>query len=116
MGNFSDKILLQTLTAAPVSTVNSPWFDLSGYITGAIWVVQTVGGTNTIAVQMSPDNGASFISPVPTGELAAPTGVTGVADGRFPFIGPMNQEFIRISSVITVSAVTGAVYFIGRAR
>lgn len=116
MGNLSDKILLQTLTAQGVGTVTSGWFDLSGYVTGAIWVVQTVGGTLTLTVQMSPDNGGSFISPVPTAELAAPTGVTGVADGRFPFIGPMNQSFVRLSSAVTVSAVTAQVFFIGRAR
>jgi hypothetical protein len=116
MGNLTDKITLQTLNAVGVSTVNGNWFDLSAYVDGAFWIVMTVGGTLTPTFQMSPDNGITLVTPIPVAELAAPAGISAPGAIRYPFIGVVNQAWVRVSSAITVSAVTAVVYFLGRAR
>jgi hypothetical protein len=114
----SDKVLMQTLAAATVggSPYVSNWFDLSAYVVGAFWIIETVGGTLTPTFQMSPDNGVTFITPIPVGELAAPGAIATPGAIRYPFIGPINQAWVRVSSAVTVSAVTAQVFFIGRTK
>src|SRR6266487_2006955 len=102
----SDRVLLQSLTAVGVSTVNSAWVDLSGYMAGAFYIVMTVGGTLTPTFQMSPDNGTTLITPIPVGELAAPGAISAPGAIRYPLIGPAQLPWVRVSSAITVSAVT----------
>jgi hypothetical protein len=115
MGLRSDRILIQTLTAQGVGTVNSNWFDLGSYKAGAFYLVVTAGtGTWTPTFQTSPDNGNTVGPSVATAEMAAPAAVTGVGNARYPFILPMTVPWMRVQSVITVAAVTGVVYFIGR--
>jgi hypothetical protein len=109
---MSDKVLIQTLSAVGVSTVNGPgWFDLSSYVSGAFYVVVTVGGTLTPTFNMSPDNGVTALGAIPAGELAAPAGQVGAGAKRYPLIGVAQLPWVQVSSVITVSAVTGTVFF-----
>ncbi|SRR5216684_2256241 len=114
MGLVSDRVLMQTLTAAGVGTVSSGWFDLSSYRAGAFYVVVTVGGTLTPNFHTSPDSGTTDTGLISTGELAAPGAQAGAGGLRYPFLIPMQMPWVRVNSVISVSAVTGVVYFIGR--
>lgn len=122
----ADKILLQTLVAAGAGTVNGAgngpaggpsWVDLSAYRSGAFWLLVTTiaAGSITPSFQMSPDNGTTIVAGgIPTAELAAPIAVTVAGAVRYPFIGNMQQAFVRVSSVIATGPVTAQMFFIGK--
>ena len=110
----SDKFVLQTLVAAGAGTPIGNWFDLSGYSVGAfVLVVSAITGSITPAFQMSADE-QTVIGAIPAGELAAPTAVSAAGQTRYPFIGPINQAWVRVSSLVVTGPVTASVFFVGR--
>jgi hypothetical protein len=111
-----DYLELLALTNQAAGTVHGNWVNVSGYAAGALWsaISALTAGSVTWSIDMSPDGGATVVTPVPTGELAAPAGISGVGNARYPFIGPMNQRFIRATAVVVTGPVTGGLFFAGR--
>lgn len=115
MGLKSDTILLQTLTAAAAGTLNSNWFDLSGYVSGAFYLVVTnITGSITPSIHTSPDSGVTDTGALATGELATPGAVNATGGTRYPFLIPMQVPWVRIVSTIVTGPVTAKYYFVGR--
>lgn len=115
MGIRSDKINVLSLAGISASG-NGNWFDLSSYRSGAFWAVTiAVTGSITPVFQMSPDNGTTIITPIPTGELAAPAAINATGGVRYPFIGNMNQAWVRVNYTIVTGPVSLNIFFIGQA-
>jgi hypothetical protein len=114
VGLNADKIQMQNLVAAGAGAANGGWIDLSGFRSGAFWlIVASIGaGSITPAFQMSPDAGLSSLA-LPSAELAAPTAISAPGVTRYPFIGNMQQAWARVVSTIVTGPVTASIYFIG---
>ena len=122
MAEYSDVITMQKLTVQAAGTVNGNWVDLSGYRTGAFYViVSAFVGSIAPSFQMSPDNGNTIIAGgIPVTEVASPGALAAVASTRYPFLsanpGPTSIEWpwVRVSSVITTGPVSATILFIGK--
>jgi hypothetical protein len=116
MGLTADKVVLQTFTAQAAGTIVGNWFDLSGYRSGAFYMVASaVTGSWTPTLQLSPDEvAADVINPYPTGEVAALTPLSAPGVSRSPAIGVLQAAFVRVSSVVATGPVTGSIFFIGK--
>jgi len=118
MGYHSDRIVLQTLTAAGAGTVLGNWMDLREFVTGAFYAVVTnVTGSITPSFELSADGttaGRLTSGVIPVAELAAPTGISAAGVTRYPLIGAANLAWVRVSSVIATGPVTSVISFVGR--